>query len=340
MVFSRVAAPVCIPTNSALGFPFLHSLTSTCLLIGYGGHSHWCGVVSHCGFNLLLSNGQHPFMCLWALCMSCLENYLFRSLAHFLIRFFVFFKQSLENYLYIFEINPLSEVSFVNTFSHVVGSLFILLIFSQAVQNFFILIKSHLFILSLPSFALGEMQVKILLYGYLRFSCLFSSRTFNVLPLLILFPGTRRLVNLISLGAITKHKVPEMELRGHTAALFLLFYLTPYCSLPWLHQSASSPIVHEISLFSIPKNTNGVRKQYKQLYAKKLDNQDKIDKFLETHNLGRLNQEESENLNRQVTPREIEAVTKNSQQTKVLDQMASQVNFTKHSKDTYFEQLL
>ena len=41
---------------------------------------------------------------------------------------------------------------------------------------------------------------------------------------------------------------------------------------------------------------------------------------------------ESENLNRQITPSEIEAVIKNSQETKALDQMASQVNFTKHSE--------
>ena len=53
-----------------------------------------------------------------------------------------------------------------------------------------------------------------------------------------------------------------------------------------------------------------VGKQYKQLHANKLDNQDKIDNFLETYNLATLNQEESENLNRQVTTREIEAVTK------------------------------
>ena len=53
-----------------------------------------------------------------------------------------------------------------------------------------------------------------------------------------------------------------------------------------------------------------VGKQYKQLHANKLDNQDKIDKFLETCNLATLNQEESENLNRQITTREIEAVTK------------------------------
>ena len=69
-----------------------------------------------------------------------------------------------------------------------------------------------------------------------------------------------------------------------------------------------------------------------------MDNQDKIDKLLETYNLATLNQEESENLNRQVTTTQIEAVTKNSPQTKVLDQTVSQVNFTKHSKNTYSEQ--
>ena len=41
-----------------------------------------------------------------------------------------------------------------------------------------------------------------------------------------------------------------------------------------------------------------------------MDNQDKIAKFLETYNLATLNQEESENLNRQVTTTQIEAVTK------------------------------
>ena len=30
ILFYTVAVPVCIPTNSALGFPFLHNLTSTC----------------------------------------------------------------------------------------------------------------------------------------------------------------------------------------------------------------------------------------------------------------------------------------------------------------------
>ena len=53
------------------------------------------------------------------------------------------------------------------------------------------------------------------------------------------------------------------------------------------------------------------KKYYKQLHANKLDNLKEMDEFLETHNLPKLNQEESETLNRQITPSEIEAVIKN-----------------------------
>ena len=53
-----------------------------------------------------------------------------------------------------------------------------------------------------------------------------------------------------------------------------------------------------------------IRKYYEQLYANKLDNLDEMDKFLKTYSLSKLNQEESENLNRQITPSKIEAVIK------------------------------
>ena len=53
-----------------------------------------------------------------------------------------------------------------------------------------------------------------------------------------------------------------------------------------------------------------MRDYYKQLYANKMDNLEEIDKFLEMHNLPRLNQEEIENMNRQFTSTEIETVIK------------------------------
>ena len=78
------------------------------------------------------------------------------------------------------------------------------------------------------------------------------------------------------------------------------------------------------------KEIQRIVSKYEELYANKLDNLDKMNKFLETYNLPKLNQEESENVNGQIAPSEIEAVIKkNSQQTKALDQMASQVNSTK-----------
>ena len=73
-----------------------------------------------------------------------------------------------------------------------------------------------------------------------------------------------------------------------------------------------------------------LRNYYEQLYTKKFDNPGKMDKSLETYNLPKLNQEEAERLNRLITASEIEAAIKNSQHTKALDQMASEVNFTKH----------
>ena len=50
----------------------------------------------------------------------------------------------------------LVDVSLANMFSHTVGSLFILTLFSIALQKLFILMRSHLFILSFRSLALRD----------------------------------------------------------------------------------------------------------------------------------------------------------------------------------------
>ena len=73
-----------------------------------------------------------------------------------------------------------------------------------------------------------------------------------------------------------------------------------------------------------------VRNYYKELYAKKFENLDGMDTFLEKYYLPILNEEEAENLYRPITAEEIEAVIKKLPYTKALDQMVSQETSTKH----------
>ena len=132
ILFSTVAMPTYIPTDSVWGFPFLYIITNMLfvfilIIVILTALRLYLIVVLIC-ISLIISNIEHFYLCLFDHLHLHFGKMSIQLFAQFLkIGLIVFWCWVFVSYLYMLAINLLSVIQFADVFANSIGSLFVFL---------------------------------------------------------------------------------------------------------------------------------------------------------------------------------------------------------------------